>query len=98
MAFLPNTTNIVVLTARNACGVTNSCSFTVAVVRPVLEKIYIQLIATNKVVLTWTNGILQSRTNLDHPFTDVPSATSPYTNSTVPAPWEHYFRLRCDSP
>jgi hypothetical protein len=97
-AFLPNTTNTVVFTARNACGVTNSCSFTVAVVRPVLGTITITPIATNKVVLTWTYGILQSRTNLANPFFDVIGATSPYTNSTVPPPSDLFFRLRCNSP
>jgi hypothetical protein len=61
------------------------------------DRIKIRLLApnTNKIVLTWTYGILQSRTHLDHPFTDVPFATSPYTNTVMPANWDQFFRLRC---
>jgi len=97
-AFLPDTTNTVVLTAYNACGVSNTCSFTVAVRRPMLGPIAYTLVPTNRVVLTWTYGILQSTTNILVPFMDVPGASSPYTNSTVPPPVERFYRLRCASP
>ena len=97
-AFRPNTTNTVVITAHDACGNTNSCSFTVAVRRPVLGPIAVTTTPTNKVVLTWTFGILQTTTNLFVPFTDVPGAMTPYTNSTVPPPVARFYRLRCTSP
>ena len=98
-AFLPNTTNTVVATARDACGNTNSCSFTVAVRRPVLGPVFIQYVVTNKVVLTWTNGILMVSTNVLGPYVDVPGATSPYTNTTLPMPpTNRFYRLRCNSP
>jgi hypothetical protein len=97
-AFKPNTTNTVVVTAHDGCGNTNSCGFTVAVRRPVLGPITVTSIPTNKVVLTWTDGILQSTTNIVVPFTDVLGATSPYTNSTVPPPVAKFYRLRCSSP
>jgi hypothetical protein len=97
-AFKPNTTNTVVVTAYDDCGNTNRCSFTVQVRRPVLGPITVTTIPTNKVVLTWTDGMLQSTTNIVVPFTDVPGATSPYTNSTVPPPVARFYRLRCSSP
>jgi hypothetical protein len=97
-AFPPNTTNTVVVTAHDDCGNTNRCSFTVAVRRPVLGPITVTTVPTNKVVLTWTIGILQTTTNLFVPFADVPAATSPYTNSTVPPPVARFYRLRCTSP
>ncbi len=96
-AFAPNTTNTVVATATDACGNTNSCAFTVSVVRPVLKPIAIRYIHTNVVVvLDWTDGILQSATNVMGPYVDVTGATPPFTNTaTLPM---KFFRLRCSSP
>ena len=99
--FLPNTTNTVVLSAHDACGNSNGCTFTVTVRRPVLGPITVAMTPTNHVVLTWTYGILQSTTNLLVPFADVappPPVTSPYTVSTVPPPVARFYRLRCNSP
>jgi hypothetical protein len=56
--------------------------------------ILITHLATNKVVLTWTSGFLQSSTNVIGPYADVPSATSPYTNVIVAPPYK-FYRLRC---
>jgi hypothetical protein len=98
-AFLPNTTNTVIAIAKDVCGNTNHCTFMVTVQRPVLDYLHIRYLATNKIVITWTNGILMSATNLYDTFFDVPSATSPYTNDTLPTPPNNrFYRLRCDSP
>jgi HYR domain len=98
-AFQPNTTNTVTATARDACGNTSSCTFTVAIRRPVLGPIFINRFNTNIVVLTWTNGFLQVSTNVIGPYVDVPGATSPYTNTTLSMPpTNRFYRLRCNSP
>ena len=60
--------------------------------------IFIQYLSTNKVVLTWTNGILQSATNVHGPYVDVPGATSPFTNTTLPPPLANFYRLQCSCP
>jgi hypothetical protein len=101
-------TNTVLVTAIDACGNATNKSFTVAVVRPALSLLYINYYlstnhpATNNYVVTWTNGILQvstatnlsNTTNVMGPYVDVPSATSPYTNTAnVPA---RFYRLRCN--
>jgi hypothetical protein len=57
--------------------------------------IVITYLATNKVVLTWPSGFLQSSTNVIGPYADVPSATSPYTNVIVAPPPYKFYRLRC---
>jgi hypothetical protein len=94
--FSVNTTNLVTTTAVDACGNSSSCNFTVAVLPPVFGPIYIQYFDTNRVVLTWTNGYLQSATNVLGPYLNVPGATSPYTNSTVIPPTNVFYRLRCN--
>ena len=59
----------------------------------------IDQILTNKVVISWTTGVLQWSTNVVGPYIDVPgSPTSPYTNSTPPtvsAPPYRFYRVRC---
>jgi hypothetical protein len=45
------------------------------------------------IVLTWTNGILQSATAVLGPYGDVPGATSPYTTNYAGS--MKFFRLRC---
>jgi hypothetical protein len=101
--FLPNTTNTVVLSAHDACGNSNGCTFTVAVVRPVLGSISVTRTAPNNIQLTWDScGILQvstyiTNTNWLAPFVDVPGATSPWPVSTL-SPVARYYRLRCLSP
>jgi hypothetical protein len=71
----------------------------------VIDKLSIQYfyitnnVASNLVVLTWTNGILQMQTNslnvgLRTNWVDVTGATSPYTNNTgLPL---KFYRLRCN--
>lgn len=51
---------------------------------------------TNKVVVTWTTGVLQSSTNVIGPYVDVLGATSPFTNSTPPPPLYMFYRVRCN--
>ena len=97
-------TNTVTITASDACGNTTNKTFTVAVQRPALTPFTIKYLGTNRwYVLTWPAGILQvagmtnlmnSTTNVQGPYVDVPGATSPYTNTTsMPA---QFFRLRCN--
>jgi hypothetical protein len=57
--------------------------------------IIITYLATNKVVMSWPSGFLQSSTNVIGPYADVPGATSPYTNATVAPPPYRFYRLRC---
>ena len=46
------------------------------------------------VVLQWNKGFtLQTATNVDEGFTDLPGSTSPYTNLLLTAP-QQFFRLR----
>jgi hypothetical protein len=56
--------------------------------------ITITYLATNKVVLTWPSGFLQSSANVIGPYVDVPGATSPYTNVILAPPYT-FYRLRC---
>jgi hypothetical protein len=95
------TTNIVTVTAYDACGNSTNKTFTVTVLRPSLAPFTIVYLATNRFVITYPAGILQvstaanlMTTNVQGPYVDVPSATSPYTNNTsLPA---SFFRLRCN--
>jgi hypothetical protein len=102
--FLAHTTNTVNVVAYDACGNTNTCSFTVTIVRPPFDGLAIKYfyvtnsVFSNYVVLSWTNGILQMQTNslsvgLETNWVDVIGATSPYTNKTA-VPLE-FYRLRC---
>ena len=95
-SFPANSTNTILCTATDACGNTNTCTFKVSVVRPVLGGVIISHLGTNMVVLTWTDGFLQVSTNVIGPYGDVGGATSPYTNTTT-LPMK-YYRLRCASP
>ncbi len=100
--FNADTTNTVNVTSVDLCdNITNTCSFTVAVVRPVLGPIsytYNPLDIPHHCTLIWANGILQSCTNLTSPATwvDVPGATSPSTVNFGSALM--FYRLRCESP
>jgi len=48
----------------------------------------------NNLVMSWPTGcFLQTATNATGPYSDVPSATSPYTNNMQADP-QRYFRLR----
>jgi hypothetical protein len=46
----------------------------------------------NNVILTWPNGTLQESTNVLTGYTDVPGATSPYTNA-IAGP-QNFFRVK----
>jgi hypothetical protein len=94
-------TNIITVTAIDGCGNITNKTFTITVGRPVVDKLYINYLATNRFVIHWTNGILQVSTakdlfttNVDGTYIDVPGAFSPYTNVlTYPA---SFYRLRCN--
>jgi hypothetical protein len=45
-----------------------------------------------KLVLSWSQGTLQGASQVSGPYTDISSATSPYTNS--PTASQQYFRVR----
>jgi HYR domain len=96
--FLANTTNTVTVIAWDACSNFSSCSFTVAVTRPILGSLSISLTNTNTlVVVQWTDGILQHCTNVLGPYVDIlgalpPTYTTPVTNDA------RFYRLRCLSP
>ena len=76
----------------DACGHTNGCSFLVIVRRPTLTIAIGGLPDT--VVITWPDGgVLQETTNLLSSFTDLPLATSPYTNT--PSASQKFFRVKC---
>jgi hypothetical protein len=93
--FPPNSTNTVVLSAHDACGNSNGCTFTVTVRRPVLGTITYTVVAPN-LILQWTYGILQQAPTVLGPWTDVPGAVSPQPMPLSSA--EQFFRLRCASP
>jgi HYR domain len=88
----PVGTTTVTVTAADIYNNTNTCSFKV-VVQP---RLVVNLVGTD-LILTWCgNPTLQSATVLTNPpssmiWTNVPGATSPYTNSITGA--EAYFRL-----
>jgi hypothetical protein len=48
--------------------------------------------AGNNVILTWPNGTLQSAGAVNGPYSDIPAATSPYTNAVSET--EEFFRIR----
>jgi len=95
-AFQPNTTNIVTLTARDACGNTKSCTFLVELRRPVLDGLTVTYSPPN-ITLYWTDGILSQADSLSGPWTDTLGASPPsYTVSASAA--ARFYRLRCSSP
>ena len=97
--FNADTTNTVNVTSVDLCdNITNTCSFTVAVVRPVLGPITYTIGVGPSFTLHWANGILQSCTNLSPAnWVDVPGA-SPPSFTTNFGRLEEFFRLRCQSP
>ena len=48
--------------------------------------------SANNVILTWPNGTLQQSTNVSSGYTDIPTATSPYTNA-IAGP-QKFFRVK----
>jgi uncharacterized repeat protein (TIGR03803 family) len=93
--FLPNTTNTVICTASDACGNSNSCTFMVTVLRPVLGAPTISLVGST-ITIAWTDGILQQADSVPGPWTDVQGAAAPYHTDVSAA--QKFYRLRCASP
>ena len=60
-------------------------------VEPASSILYSQPI-NGQLLLTWTNGILQSAPGVAGPYSDINGATSPY--SVLPSLSQQYFRLR----
>jgi len=46
----------------------------------------------DNLILTWFRGMLQQASDVNGPFVDVPSATSPYT--TAASGSQQFFRVR----
>jgi hypothetical protein len=94
-SLFPIGTTTVHCTAVSSGGLTNSCSFTVTVS---LAPPRIQAAFSNRrLLLTWEEGaILESATEIIGPWTEVPSATSPYSVSTdgLNTPQRRFFRLK----
>jgi Flp pilus assembly protein TadG len=94
--FLFNTTNTIHCVARDGCGNSNTCDFTVTIQRPTdLGNLYLAFDGTN-ITLTWTTpGILQQSDSMLGPWTDVPVAPpSPYVFAPDPSSPPVFFRLR----
>jgi uncharacterized delta-60 repeat protein len=47
-----------------------------------------------KLVLSWPNGVLQAATAVNGPYTNVPNAISPYTNSSLTSPPRSFYRVQ----
>jgi len=48
----------------------------------------------SQIILGWSGPwVLQTATNVSGPYSDLPGATSPFTNMITAEPWE-FFRLR----
>jgi len=94
-AFLPNSTNTVLCLATDGCGNTNTCTFTITVLRPVLGELRITL-SGSTAILEWSDGILQHADNVLGPWSDVPDALPP--SLTVPIVSQEFYRLRCNAP
>jgi hypothetical protein len=78
----PQGSSLVVCTATDSSGNSNSCSFTVTVA-PILKvsvinsHVRIGVNANGKVTITWTAGTLLSSPSVDGTYAPVPGATSP---------------------
>ena len=100
--FAPNTTNLVNCVVTDCCGLSNSCSFTVTVLPGPGSVAIAHQQQGNNVILTWSDGFLQSSPtlygvgdprNLRTPWSDVSGAVSPYITGAVGA--STFYRLRC---
>jgi hypothetical protein len=49
----------------------------------------------NSLTLTWTNGVLQTATNVPSPCVDVTGAVSPHVITNLASP-QQFFRVRGD--
>jgi hypothetical protein len=85
----------VLATASDGCGHTNTCAFTVTVLRPILGPLMITR-SGGTVILQWRDGILQQANHTLGPWTDVPGASPPLF--TVSPVTQGFYRLRCNSP
>jgi Concanavalin A-like lectin/glucanases superfamily/Domain of unknown function (DUF2341) len=71
--------------------VADSAFATYSAVEPPASVLYGAAV-NGQLLLTWTNGILQSAPVVTGPYSDIPGATSPYT--AIPSLSQQYFRLR----
>jgi hypothetical protein len=94
-AFLPDTTNTITAWAWTQCLVTNSCTFTVAVARALLD--LTMTYSAGNITLHWADGVLQQASVVTGPYADVPLASPPAY--TIPANQiQSFYRLRCGTP
>jgi formylglycine-generating enzyme required for sulfatase activity len=89
--FRLGSTNQVQCVAKDACGNSSVCSFTIAIVRPDLGEPRIAY-ANHTVTITWSGGILQGADDLLGSWTDV-SSVSPYSVAANLA--KRFYRVRC---
>ncbi|MEJ0091848.1 MAG: family 16 glycosylhydrolase [Limisphaerales bacterium] len=68
-----------------------SASGTTAVIVVPPARVGVQSVAGN-IILNWTEGVLQSATNVNGPWGDVSGATSPRTNAAAAS--QEFYRLR----
>jgi hypothetical protein len=90
--FARGTTNTVHVTATDGCGNTNTCSFTVTVLSPILTITHNPMLHT--ITLFWSDGVLQHADNLLGPYSDVPLASPPSYTTSVTGPHK-FYRVRC---
>ncbi len=85
-----------VATARDFCGNTNICSFTVTVARPVMSN-FTASYSANLLVLHWAGGIRQHADTVNGQYIDARGA-SPPSQTIAATNASGFYRLRCNSP
>ncbi len=90
-------TNLVSCTAQDLCYNTNTCAFNVVVLPPLTSDCPLNIALTQvsppQVTLSWDcDGVLQSATDVNGPWSDVTGATSPHTIGSEGEPI--FFRLQ----
>jgi uncharacterized delta-60 repeat protein len=84
-------TNTVTVTVTDACGLSNSGSFTIMVTTlPVVLNVGHP---DGQPVLTWPVGVLQASDRVDGTYTNVPNAISPFT-ITPTGSEQYYYRVK----
>ncbi len=80
----PVGTTTVTCTASDCCGTSTNCCFLVTVLKPTLNVSISVNGRSGTVTITWAgNGTLQRANSLYGPWTDLPSATSPYVENAA---------------
>jgi uncharacterized delta-60 repeat protein len=90
-SLFPIGTNTVNASVTDACGLSNSNSFLIVVMAPPVK--VTNSLAAGKLVVTWPYGVLQAATAVNGPFTNVPSAVSPFTNNNLTVP-KVFYRVK----